>query len=281
MQGTVWASLFCTVSMDKLGKEIYQNKALIYKYKQVVEIPSLGMVDDILTIQKCSNESVKINAVVNGFIESKKLTLSDTKCHRIHIQKHQYQKKDCQKLKVHEKEMIDSDKEKYLGDYINKTGKIKDTIEDRKNKGFGIVSEIIAILNDIPLGKHKMEIGLLLRQAMLINTILFNCEAWHGIKENDVKVLESIDEHLLRSLVGAHSKTPLEFLYLESGATPIRFIISNRRMMYQQIILKRNEKELTNRIYKSQEVNPTEGDFYCLVKADWEMIGESMNEEDR
>ena len=45
------------------------------------------MVDDILTIQKCANESLKINSVVNGFIETKKLRLNDKKCHRIHIQK--------------------------------------------------------------------------------------------------------------------------------------------------------------------------------------------------
>ena len=78
--------------------------------------------------------------------------------------------------------MTDSDKEKYLGDFINKTEKIKDTIEDRKNKGIGFVSEILAILNDIPLGKHKMEIGLLRRHAMLIKSILFNYEAWHKRK---------------------------------------------------------------------------------------------------
>ena len=36
-----------------------------------------------------------------------------------------------------------------------------------KSKGFGIVSEILTIFNDIPLGKHKMETGLMFRQAML------------------------------------------------------------------------------------------------------------------
>ena len=36
-----------------------------------------------------------------------------------------------------------------------------------KIKGFGIVSEILTIFNDIPLGKHKMETGLMFRQAML------------------------------------------------------------------------------------------------------------------
>ena len=124
-------------------------------------------------------------------------------------------------MKVHEDDMADSSREKYLGDKIDQSGKISNTVADRKNKGFGVVSKILAIINDIPLGKHRMVIGLLLGQAMLLNGILFNSEAWHAISDSDIKLLETIDEHLLRSLVKGHSKTPLEFLYLEAGALPI------------------------------------------------------------
>jgi hypothetical protein len=42
-----------------------------------------------------------------------------------------------------------------------------------------------------------MEIGLNLRQAMLINVIHFNNEAWYNVADDDLKVLEVIDEHLL------------------------------------------------------------------------------------
>ena len=105
--------------------------------------------------------------------------------------------------------MKNSDKEKYLGDIITTKGTTKATLEDRKRKGYAIVAEIMAILKDIPLGQHMMEIGLHLRNAKLLNGILYNSEAWHDISEEDMKVLESIDEHLLRSLVNGHSKTPL------------------------------------------------------------------------
>ena len=81
------------------------------------------------------------------------------------------------------------------------------------SEGFGIVNEIIAILDEIPLGRYKMEIGLKLRQAMLLNGILYNCEAWHNVSEVEIRILETVDEFLLRALVKAHSKTPLEFLY--------------------------------------------------------------------
>ena len=62
--------------MDKLGQLVYKNQDLLNKYKGVVETPSLGMVDDILSIQKCSNDTVKMNAIINSFVEGKKLKLS-------------------------------------------------------------------------------------------------------------------------------------------------------------------------------------------------------------
>ena len=93
-----------------------------------------------------------------------------------------------------------------------------------------------------------------------------------------MKSLESVDEHLLRSLVKAHSKTPLEFLYLETGAAPIRFLISSRRMIYLQTIVKRSDNEVTKKIYQAQKDDPVKGDYIELVKADFELIEESLDE---
>ena len=110
MQGTVWGSLLCTATMDKLGQLIYNTSEMLYKYKGVVETPSLGMVDDILTIQKCSTSTVRINAAVNAFIEEKKLALSKKKCHRIHVEKKKSKaNKKCMPLKIHDGQMNDSE----------------------------------------------------------------------------------------------------------------------------------------------------------------------------
>ena len=280
MQGTVWGSLMCTASVDQLGKLIYKNDKLLYKYKGVVKTPCLGMVDDILSIQKCSDKTIEMNSVINAFIESKKLTLSAKKCGKVHISKKSENNHQCHKLKVHESEMRVSKQEKYLGDIVHSTGKIKQTLENRKLRAIAIVAEIQAILEDIPLGKYRLDIGLKLRQAMLINGVLFNSEVWHGIADNDVKALERIDEHLLRSLVKAHAKTPIEFLYLESGTMPIRFIISSRRLMYLRTILIKEDDELVRRIFKAQLDNPSPGDYVELLKNDFQMIEEQFEEKD-
>ena len=64
----------------------------------------------------------------------------------------------CPELKVHESIMSSVDQQKYLGDLVHKSGKIKETVKDRVRKGHGIISEIMSILNNIPLGnlKHKL-----------------------------------------------------------------------------------------------------------------------------
>ena len=273
MQGTVFGSLLCTTTMDQLGKLCYQDENLLYKYKGKVQVPTLGMVDDLLSVTKCS-DALQSNIVTNAFIEMKKLKLGANKCSRIHIGKKNC---NCKELKVHTEIMKNSVKEMYLGDYITPVGGTKDTISDRVAKGYGLLNEIKAIIQEIPLGKYKVDIGLKLRQAILINGLLYNSEAWHSINMKDIIQLEKIDNILLRFLLGCPAKTPTEFLFLETGSIPIRFILSSRRINYLHTILSRGKDELTRRVLEAQLESPISGDFADLVLKDLQMIDFPIN----
>ena len=107
MQGTVFGSLLCTTTMDQLGKLCYQDENLLYKYKGKVQVPTLGMVDDLLSVTKCS-DALQSNIVTNAFIEMKKLKLGANKCSRIHIGKKNC---NCKELNVHTANMKSSVKE--------------------------------------------------------------------------------------------------------------------------------------------------------------------------
>jgi hypothetical protein len=181
---------------------------------------------------------------------------------------------------LHGQPMKESASEVYLGDIIHKSGKIRPNIESRIAKGFGRVNNILAIVKETPLGWAKVKAGLMLREALLVNGMMFNSEAWHGVTKKDTIDLERVDETLLRGLTSAHSKIPIAALYLECGATPLRFVWAARRIMYLQTILKRNNDELTKKIYIAQKEDPSEGDFYELVTKDMEMIDLTMNEEE-
>ena len=171
MQGTVFGSLICTTVMDKLAKIFYNTENLLYKYKNDVDIPVLGMVDDVLNVTKCSNQSVMSNATITTFMELNKLKLADKKCAKIHIGNKCDQ---CPQLKVHENDMRESHSEKYLGDTISKEGTLDENIKQRKLKGYSYISEIRALLSDMPFGHRRVEVGLMLRDAMFVNGILCN-----------------------------------------------------------------------------------------------------------
>jgi hypothetical protein len=273
MQGTVWGSLLCTSTMDNLGKIAYSMPDDLYKYKGV-PIPPLGMVDDIICVSKL-DKTLIMNKTINSFIEHKKLELSDDKCSRIHIG---LEHTKCPALNVHNNMMKDSGKEKYLGDIIDSTGKIQATINDRKARGSGIIAEIMSIISEIPFGKYKFEVAMKLRQAMFLNGILYNSEAWHGVTRKQIKILESVDESLLRSILKAHSKTPKELLYLETGAVPIRYIVAQRRILYLRHIVNRVDGELLKTVFMAQKDNPTQGDFVTLVEKDLNTLGISYEE---
>ena len=168
-------------------------------------MPPLLMVDDKLTISKCDSTASVINATVNTFIKCKKLKLSHKKCCVIHVGK---KTGSCPTLKVHEQIMHSSGKSKY-------------NLLDRTTKAHTILSEIRAILTDVPLGKYRTEIGLQLGQAMFVNGLLFNSEAWQGNGSSDIKCLENVDHQLMRVICNGYAKTPLEFMYMETAVTSL------------------------------------------------------------
>ena len=50
----------------------------------------------------------------------------------------------------------------------------------------------------MPFGKRRIQIDLLLRDAMFVNGILFNSEAWYAIKPKHTEELGQIDRTLMR-----------------------------------------------------------------------------------
>ena len=69
-----------------------------------------------------------------------------------------------------------SEKEKYLGDVVTNDTKIDLNIKMRHDKGMGVINQIMSILKEVCFGFHYLQMGLLFRNSLLINGILFNTE---------------------------------------------------------------------------------------------------------
>ena len=88
------------------------------------------------------------------------------------------------------------------------------------------------------------------------------------MKEHHYTQLEEVDEYLIRKILKAHSKTPKESLYLETGLVPIRFIIKQRRLNYLHHLLTRDSEELINKVYNAQKRKMGKNDWAETVNGD-------------
>ena len=124
--------------MDIIVKEALEKSENLYSYRNLVTIPPLEKIDDIITINTCGIDSLCMNIFVNKKVEMKKLKLNEGKCKKIHIGKND---RMCPDLMAHEEVIKDTENEKYIGDIISKD------CTNKKN----------TLLDEVRLGVHYFE----------------------------------------------------------------------------------------------------------------------------
>jgi hypothetical protein len=224
-----------------------------------------------------------------------KLQFGATKCKKIHIGK------DCETFKCHpllvdsweeneirnketgsfviedvcigEEEMEEKHEEKYLGDVISKDGRNLKNIKARISKGKGIVRKILNILEGIPFGKLYFQVAILLRNSLLVSSMLCNSEAWFDLTDAELNLLETVDLTLLRSILKAPKSTPKEMIFLELGLVPFREMIRQRRLNFLHYILSQGADSLLFQVFEKQCADRKKKDWVTTVLKDLELVG--------
>ena len=297
-QGDVLAPLKCCVCVDKMAETHAENlSGHLYKYKNVVSIPPLTMVDDTIIASDCGPYSAMATAHHNSMTNLKKLQFGEQKCIKMHV--------GCRNM-ICPQNVIDTwgvkgdedtktildladvegdphsmemkDNWKYLGDILSSDGKNDANIKERVQRGLGAVTNICQTLSDLCLGPYYYEAAIIMRSSLLLSTILSNSEAWVNLTKVNVEELEAIDEKFLRDIFGgAHSKTPIETLYLETGCVPIRFILKSRRLNFLHYILSDKEDSLLSKVFRAQCEKPVRGDWVNTVRNDLEELNLNLD----
>ena len=231
-QGGTWGPLKCSNSVDTIGKQVLKNDNVSYLYKGSVKIIPLAMIDDIIAISKCGIGSLTLNTIINSKIELKTLRFHTpdsngwSKCHKLHVGTHS---KACPILQVHGTIIEEVSEDEYLGDILSADGSNRKNVQKRINRGFGIIAEIVNILDQISFGQHYFEIALMLRSSLLLSSILNNVEVIYGLSKVDLAKFDDIDLILMRKLFKAPFSTPKEAFYLELGIIPPSILVKSRR----------------------------------------------------
>ena len=134
------------------------------------------------------------------------------------------------------------------------------------------------MLEEMCFGKYLFEVAITLRNSLFINGILTNLEVSYGLNDADIEKLEKCDEELLRYILECPSSTPKEMLYLELGATPLRYILMARRLMFHHYILNEDNESLVNRFFKLQSRKPVKNDWCLTVEQNLETLNITLSE---
>ena len=281
-QGGTWGPVLCSNSIDSIGKKLWRRGQTSYLYKNSVNILPLAMVDDIGAISKCGQDSLILNNYLNTQIELKKLRFhtpdsqGKTKCHKLHVG---VKSGRCPTLKVHGTVMEEVSEDEYLGDVISDDGKNKMNLKKRLSRGLGLITQIINILESVSFGYHYIEIALVLRESMFVNSVLSNVEVWYGMTKMEIDALEKLDLMLLRKILKAPVSTPKEAFYLELGILPLGIVLKMRRVKYLYYLITRNRTEMLSKFFWTQWKKPDRQDWTETVRQDLADFGMSADPE--
>ena len=269
MQGSVSGGTICSNQISKLCNQSY-NEGSVYMYGGVIPIPALAMVDDIFNVALCNSvDGIKKNVKTDEFVKSKKLEsqVGDGKCQWIHIGQNQ-----CDSVYMaNNQELTQCENYKYLGDHVADGWEPLYKKRQEKSLGYSITCQAMCV--EISLGIKLFSTAKLLHQSIFLNGTLLNMETWPHFTEKRVHEFERIEQGFFRRVLNAHSKTPVECLYLELGVVPFRFHLSARRISYYQTVMKRGNDELTKKVMLMQKKSNYPGDVYQLIKQDMTILG--------
>ena len=294
--------MLCVKQIDEIRKECLEAEKYTYKYKGEVDIPPLIMLDDLVSISECGIKTTIANSYINVKTSSKKLQFGTQKCKKIHIGKtcdkykcqplfvenwEENEVEECDSMDIKIEDVFDGEEimeekedERYLGDVISQDGRNLKNIKSRVNKGTGIVRNILTMLDGIPFGKFYFEAAIILRNSLLVSSVLFNSEAWYNLTDAELDLLETVDVMLLRGILKAPKSTPKEMMFLELGVLPFREIIRKRRLAFLFYILEQKPDSMIYKVLESQMKNQTPKDWVTMVLSDFEKLKMDIKIED-
>ena len=170
--------------------------------------------------------------------------------------------------------------EKYLGDVISTDGRNIKNVKARVAKGKGIVDRILTILEAIPFGKFCFEIGIILRNTLLVSSILFNSEAWYAVSKAELDLIETVDVQFMRRLLKAPRSRPKEMLFLELGCIPFRQLIRKRRILFLHYLLNESPDSMVYKFLDVQLKTKKKKDWIYQVLGDIEDLKLNMSLEE-
>ena len=183
--------------------------------------------------------------------EKKAFTFSTDKTNTMIIGEERGKKE--MKVEVRKGKIAKAKEYKYLGNWVDETGKPGRQIEYIEKKATGIANGIRQIAKEEELGKMSTAARLLIYERTGVPTMTFNMETWTKIESSEMERLEKVQGKVLKHLLQLPTTTPTWGVLKETGIWTIQMQITYQRLMLYQNLITSDEERLGRRLIEAQE----------------------------
>ena len=166
--------------------------------------------------------------------------------------------------------LLQSKMEKYLGDIIHENGckqSITETIKERTRKLWSKTEEIIQLVeNPWMCGLGGSQMGIKLFEAMIIPSLLHNCESWIGLTDKHIKDLQQFQEKFIRRLFRLPLSTPKAILAYDTGMHNMKWRIAYKKVNFVRKIMNKPDNSITKRVIAQEVVSNIHGLGHETIK---------------
>ena len=138
---------------------------------------------------------------------------------------------------------------------------------------------MVSMIEQISLGHYYAEIGLVMRDSMLISKLVSSSEIWYNVSKDQIRKLEQVDEMFLMKLFHVPNSVPRLSLYIECAKLPVKYVCQSRRLLYYWHILHLDESELLNKFYLAQSLKPGKNDWVLQIAKDKKELKINLSDE--
>ena len=278
MQGDTWAGVNASAQVDAFGKQmLIENPSYIFKFKDKVPVPLLGMVDDTICITEAGHKTDQFNAYLNVKSADKNLQFGADKCNTMVVSKrvvHSFQQPnlevDTWDLNIDQNndtsetfsgktKMTNEKNLTYLGFVLSHNGSNMPNINHKYNKALGTQKQIKKMIQH--LGPYTFECGLIYTASLIRTSILYAAETMYNVLETEYRALERIEESTIQDIFQTKKTCGRHILYLEAGVYPARYQIHRMMLNLLQYILQQPKDSLLYRVFDAEKNCPTRNDW--------------------
>ena len=116
-------------------------------------------------------------------------------------------------------------------------------ILERTKKAVSTIIELFSLSKEANLGKHQISNQIMLCKTVFLLRLLYNCEIWTNLSDNDYSNLQKVQLNYLRRIMEVPRSTPIHGTFLELGILPIPCEIEERQLCYLRQILVKDEHD--------------------------------------